>query len=71
MSFQLLYFFQNKLESMGFNKYSEKCEIVEILINLICFSEDYERKLDLIVCQRTEEKVFKLNLTGSKTASDH
>lgn len=55
---------------MGFNTV-KKCEVLEILIILICFSEDYERKLDLIICQKTEEKVFKLNLTGSKMTSDH
>lgn len=49
----------------------KKCEVLEILIILICFSEDYERKLDLIACQRIEEKVFKLNLTGSKMTSEH
>lgn len=49
----------------------EKCEVLEILIILMCFSEDHERKLDLIACQRTEEKVFKLNPAGSKMTSDH
>lgn len=62
---------QNKLESVGFNKYNGKHEALEIQIILMCFSEDHERKLDLIACQRTEEKVFKINLTGSKMTSDH
>lgn len=55
---------------MGFNTVKKR-EVLEILIILTCFSEDYERKLDLIICQKTEEKVFKLNLTGSKMTSDH
>jgi len=70
MSFQLVYFCRISWNLWGSINTAKKCEVLDILIILICFSEDYERKLDLIACQRTEEKVFKLNLTGSKMTSD-
>lgn len=57
MKFQLLiYFCRTSWNLWGSITTVEKCEALEIWIILMCFSEDYETKLDLIVAKEQRER---------------